>query len=262
MRIEGISPATRTAGSFFEAKDLYAGYDRGDVLHGVSLALQPGTVTCVLGENGCGKTTLLRAIAGTLPSTGELTLNGQDVRQWRAKERAQNIAVLAQQTGAYFPYSVRETLMMGREAGAPQSDASNTDVIEELLYEFDLEELADGDIDSLSGGELQRVFLARTFAQNARLLLLDEPTNHLDVSHQIDLEAQLRRYVSDGNRAILLVMHDILLARRLADHAILLKKGRVLASGSHGEVFSRDILAQAYDADVLGFLEGLSEDQG
>ena len=243
---------------FFRAEDLRAGYGAGDILQGISFELKPGTITCVLGENGCGKTTLLRAIAGTLPSTGRIELAGEDIRRWRAKERAQNVAVLAQQGGAYFPYSVRETILMGREAGVLHTDITDEELIENLLTEFELHELADGTIDSLSGGELQRVFLARAFAQNARLLLLDEPTNHLDVSHQIDLEKQLRSYVADGDKAILVVMHDILLARRLGDQAILLKKGRVVAAGSKGEVYGRDVLRQAYDADVLGFLEGLA----
>ena len=243
--------------AFFEARDLRAGYGQGDVLHGIDLTLAPGTITCVLGENGCGKTTLLRAIAGTLPSSGSLVLEGKNIRRWRAKQRARNIAVLAQQTGAYFPYSVRETIHMGREAGDPERSEANGQQIEDLLTELDLHPLADASIDSLSGGELQRVFLARAFAQNARLLLLDEPTNHLDVSHQIELEGQLRRYVADGQRAILLVMHDILLARRLSDQAILLKQGGIIAAGANDDIYTRETLQEAYDADVLGLLEGL-----
>ena len=175
-----------------ELKNVCAGYDGVDVLHDVSCAFPPGSCWCVLGSNGCGKTTLLRAMAGLIPHRGQVLLDGREIDGMKRRDLAGKIAVMSQVNTVYFPYSVYDTVMLGRYqhiraslfGGPSQEDRA---VVERCLTFTGLSDLRRRHLDELSGGQRQRVFLAQTLAQDPETILLDEPTNHLDIKHQVEL---------------------------------------------------------------------------
>ena len=240
-------------------KDLCAGYGRGDVLHDVTFDLPLGEDLCILGPNGCGKSTLLRAIAGLLDSTGELTLSGRPIRAMRRPEVASHIAVMSQMSTVYFSFTVYETVMMGRyqkqRRGLFASPSKEDErCVEEYLRATGLEELRERQISQLSGGQLQRVFLARTLAQEPEIILLDEPTNHLDLKHQAELVRYLRAWSEEKGRTVIGVLHDINLSLMLSDRLLFLRDGRVAGLGRAEDILRRDFLQDVYGMDVAGFM--------
>jgi iron complex transport system ATP-binding protein len=212
---------------------------------------------CIAGPNGCGKSTLLKAIARLLPFRGSVTVNGKETSSFSRKELAGNIALLGQVTPLYFPYTVYDTVAMGRYAhgkgwfgGLGRADKA---AIEEALQKLDLFNLQNELISELSGGQLQRVFLARTLAQDPRIILLDEPTNHLDIKNQITLLDHLSSWVKSGERVIAAVFHDLNLARRYGSKAFLVSEGKIAASGPVTEVLSGAALSKIYGMDLESF---------
>jgi len=235
------------------------GYGNGDVVKDVSFTVNKGENLAVIGPNGCGKTTLLKAIAGILPFRGEVTLDGRSTRLMKHREIAANIAMLSQLTGIYFSYSVFDTVMMGRYLhikdkllGIPSD--SDKALVRQCLEAVDMWEDKDREITKLSGGQLQRVFLARTLAQEPEIILLDEPTNHLDLKYQVELIEYLRDWVTQGRRAVVGVMHDINLAARLGDTLLVMKDGRVQAHGDAHELMTGPLLRDTYGIDVAGYM--------
>ena len=240
-------------------KNLCAGYGSGDVLHHISLDLPLGENLCILGPNGCGKSTLLRAIAGLLKSRGELELDGRPISAMRRPEIASHIAVMTQMSAVYFSYTVFETVMMGRYQQMRQGvfrtvSAKDRQCVQKYLQATGLEQLQDRQISELSGGQLQRVFLARTLAQEPEIILLDEPTNHLDLKHQAELVTYLKTWSRENGRTVIGVLHDINLSLMLSDQLMFLKDGAVAAAGKAEEVLKRDFLQSVYDMDVAGYM--------
>ena len=237
-----------------------AGYGGEDVVKDVSLSLGAGECLATIGPNGCGKTTLLRAIAGILPFRGEITVDGEEIRRLPPRKLAAKVALLSQISGAYFSYSVYETVMMGRYAHTKggllgRQTAEDKEVTADCLRTVGLWEERDRQITELSGGQLQRVFLARTLVQQPRLLLLDEPTNHLDLKHQAELLDYLKAWVSGGERAVVGVFHDINLALRLEGKLLVMSRGRVEAIGDPQEIVSGPLLGEVYQMDVAGYMK-------
>ena len=240
-------------------KDLCAGYDSGDVLHNVTFDLPLGENLCILGPNGCGKTTLLKSIAGLLESRGELTLDGRPIRSMRRPEIASHMAVMSQMSAIYFSFSVYETVMMGRYQklrrgifSSPSSEDKRC--VEKYLKATGLAELRERQISELSGGQLQRVFLARTLAQEPEIILLDEPTNHLDLKHQTELVAYLKNWSQEKGRTVIGVLHDINLSLMLSDQLLFLKDGAVAGAGPANVVLTRAFLHEIYDMDVTSYM--------
>jgi len=242
-----------------ELSHVSAGYGSFDVLHDVSFAVSPGERLAVIGANGCGKTTLLRAISGVLPYRGEITVRGRAVRQMKRREIAREVGVLAQMGDAYFSYTVYDTVMMGRylqiadrRFGNPSEEDHAR--VRDCLETVDMLDLADREITRLSGGQLQRVFLARTFAQEPSIILLDEPTNHLDLRYQIELTDYLQAWTSEGERAVVAVLHDVNLALHFCDTALLLKDGVTVGYGKAKDTVSRGRLQEVYQVDVVDYM--------
>ncbi len=243
------------------ARDLRHAFGRAPVLAGVELELRPGRLVVVAGPNGAGKTTLLRVLAGTLrPDSGEVRLGDDSLANLSRREVARRLAVVPQESHVPFPFRVREMVALGRAPFlGPLGREASSDVAltEQALAELDLQALAERAYPSLSGGEKQRVLLARALAQGVSTWLLDEPTAHMDLGHRLHCWEWLRAWLAAApGRGCLLVTHDLVLAARFADELVLLARGLVVAHGAPAEV-----LTPARIASVYGVEARVSEDQ-
>jgi len=234
-----------------------AGYGGIDVIRNISMEIK-GNVS-IVGPNGCGKTTLLKVIANILPSKGGIEIMGKKFSEMKRREISLNIAMLSQQPSIYFAFSVFDTVMMGRYlhirgriSDTPTKE--DKDVVTRALEAVNLMTEKDRDITKLSGGQLQRVFLARALAQEPRIILLDEPTNHLDLKCQIEIIEYLKKWAQEGNRAVVGVLHDINLAMRLSDNFIVMKNGEIQASGNADDIIADGLLDHVYEMDVVEYM--------
>ncbi|MDR0718806.1 MAG: ABC transporter ATP-binding protein [Treponema sp.] len=241
-----------------EIKNLFAGYGGGDVIKDITLKAFPGEILTIAGPNGCGKTTLLKAIARLLPFRGLVTLDGRDIHSFSRKALAQKAALLGQSTQIYFSYSVFDTVSLGRYPysrsflkGLTKNDR---EIVENVLLQLGLTDVKDRMITELSGGQLQRVFLARTLAQEPEFILLDEPTNHLDLTHQIELLSYLSYWAEKNNKTVIAVLHDLNLARRFGNSAALMSRGALVSWGKPEDVLTGDILEEVYGLNIKGFM--------
>ncbi len=246
--------------TLLQAEHITCGYGGAPVIEDISLSVGQGERLCVLGPNGCGKTTLLRALAGLLPYEGTVTLCGTDGKSLSRRETARRVGLMSQLAPVYFAYTVYETVSMGRYArrrGPLDRDGeAGRQAVRESLERTGLWPLRDRLITELSGGQLQRVFLARTFAQDPAVILLDEPTNHLDLKYQAELTDSLRSWSEQGGRAVVGVFHDLSLALSFADRALLLEGRHALFQGPP-EALDRALLDRVYGLDVAGYLRKL-----
>ncbi len=215
-----------------------------------------GGVVALVGPNGAGKSSLLRGIAGVLPvKAGSVSYDGVDLRALSGRERARVLALVEQEARSEFGVRVRDAVDLGRTPHRSLwgfESAGDAEAVGEALKRADAEHLADREIGALSGGEAQRVHLARALAQEPRLLLLDEPTNHLDVRAQLRTLSLLRDLAA-GGVSVLAALHDLNLAASYCDHVVVLAHGRVVASGPVAEVLVPEVIEETYGvtADVL-----------
>ena len=246
-----------------EVKNVSAGYGQDDVIRNINFKAENGESLCVLGPNGCGKSTLLKSIARVINYRGTTSVDGRDITTFPRRELAKKIALLGQSEQVFFPYTVYETVSMGRYAYSQgflkNLSADDGAIIENIIEKLDIAGIRDSMIDELSGGQLQRVFLARTLAQTPEVILLDEPTNHLDLKYQIELLEFLRTWVRENNKILIGVFHDLNLARRFGDTALIMNDGTITANGKISETLNSETLRAAYGIDIHGFMrESLS----
>jgi iron complex transport system ATP-binding protein len=220
-----------------------------DALHGVSLSAPSGTMTAVVGPNGSGKSTLVRALLGRVPlAAGTISIDGSDLRNVPRAEIARTVAVVTQREEPAFPISVREYVGLGRlpHRGAWGRDtAADRDMVASALDRAEVTALEHRSVHELSGGEWQRVRVARALAQGGIALVADEPTTFLDVAHEMIVFELLGRIAREG-RAVLLVSHQLNLVARFADRLVLLDRGRVAAAGSVDDVMRAEVLEPVY----------------
>ena len=241
-------------------KGLSCSYGDLKVLYDVNFAAELQSKLLIVGPNGCGKTTLLKAIAGLIPYEGVVEIEGENIAHFSKKARAKKVGLLSQISTIYFSYTVYETVMQGRYVHmADGIFKSVRKVDEEVVLKYlemtGLLEFADKSIQNLSGGQLQRVFLARVFAQEPDVIMLDEPTNHLDLKYQLELMAYLDEWVKEERRLVVGVVHDMNLALSFADEILMLKDGRVLAQ-EKSESLDLRLMNQTFDVDVMGYMQG------
>ena len=244
--------------TMLKVEHLTCGYGGAPVVKDLSFEVPAGGRLCILGPNGCGKTTLLRALAGLLPHEGKVTAEGRDLAAMDRRQLARTVALLSQISSVYFSYTVYETVLMGRYAhqtGGAFSGPEPEDraIALECMERTGVADLRDRQVTELSGGQLQRVFLARTFAQQPRVILLDEPTNHLDLKYQVELVQELKAWAAGEGRCVVGVLHDVNLALDLADLFLLMEEGRARYFGPAAE-FDPAALNRVYQMDVGGYM--------
>lgn len=237
--------------SLLEARGIAVRRGERVVLDGVDLALEVGARVAIVGANGSGKSTLLRALLGLEPAaSGEVRLGGRALSAMSRPEIARAATLVLQDTHVEVPITVRELVSLGRHPHRGVSDpARDRDAIARAIARVEIEALADRDVRTLSGGELQRAHLARALAQDTPVVLLDEPTASLDLHHQLHTLATLRALAGEG-RAVLVVLHDLALAARWAERIVVLAGGRVRAEGAPDAVLTRAVIREAFGVEV------------
>ena len=239
--------------SSIEVRSLSVSLGGRDILNDVTISVSSGGWLGVIGPNGAGKTTLLRAIAGLVPASGEVFLDDVPAASMRPRDRARRIAIVAQRPVLPGAMTVADYVLLGRTPHIAYLDVetrSDLDIAATALERLDIGSFADRPLGTLSGGEQQRVVLARALAQAAPALLLDEGTNALDVGSQqevLELVSELRE--SDGI-TVVSAMHDLTLASQYAESVALLGGGRIVAAGTPENVIREDLIASHYGADV------------
>jgi len=223
-------------------------------LEALSFQAKPGELVAILGPNASGKSTLLKLISGTLePLSGRIFLNGFATYDLPVKTRAQRIALVQQESQLLFPSRAWEFVLQGRHPyGGGLRFESEEDILiaNNALAQVGATHLADRWMDKVSGGEKQRIILARALAQQPLLLLLDEPTLHLDIGAQVDLLESLRRLAAQNRYTVVVVTHELNLAGEYADQVVLMQRGKCLRVGPPATVLQREILEQVFQAPL------------
>lgn len=237
-----------------EAQKLAYGYPERRIGNDVSFALDAGEVLCLLGPNGSGKTTLFRTLLGLLPlQGGSVTLDGRDLRALRRDEIARLVSYVPQAHGAFFPYTVREVVLMGRTAHLglfATPSARDHGVALDAIRRMGVEHLADAVYTEISGGERQLVLIARALAQEARMMVMDEPTANLDFGNQVRVLERIRALASEGI-GVLLSTHDPDHGFLCADRVAMLHDGGLLACGATEAVMTAAQLQRLYGVEVM-----------
>jgi iron complex transport system ATP-binding protein len=223
-------------------------------LEAMSLQARSGEILAILGPNACGKSTLLKLIAGVLaPLSGRVLLDGMVTHTMLPRARAQRIAMVQQESRLLFPSRAWEFVLQGRHPYGKTlrfETAEDINVARNALAQVGAEHLTDRWMDKISGGEKQRVILARALAQQPTLLLLDEPTLHLDIAAQVDLLDSLRKLASVNRYIVVVVTHELNLAAEYADQVALLQRGRCLRVGPPSSVYQRELLEQVFQTQL------------
>ncbi|MBB6549438.1 ABC transporter ATP-binding protein [Nonomuraea rubra] len=216
------------------------------IVHEADLLVDDGEFVALVGPNGCGKSTLLRTIYRALkPSAGLIAVDGDDVHRLPARQAARRTAVVAQEIPADLDFTVAEIVAMGRTPYRPDA-AADAERYARALDRVGLAGAADRIFATLSGGEKQRVLLARALVQETRLLLLDEPTSHLDIRHQLEILHLVRELGSEVGIATLAVLHDLNQAAAFCDRLYVMSAGRIVAGGPPGQVLTPELISQVY----------------
>ena len=234
--------------------DRRAGVEPVNAVRDVSIRIQRGSLTGLIGPNGCGKTTLLKLLAGVLvPDAGFVALDGRDLASMSRRHVARRIAVVPQETHPAFDYSVIEMTVMGRHPHLGPFQLEGPDdlaIAYEALAATGTAQLAERSFMTLSGGEKQRVVIASALAQTPEVLLLDEPTASLDLGFQLEVGLLLKRLNQQRSATMVMATHDLNLAASLCDTLVLMRNGRVLASGSTRDVLTSATVRQLYDVEA------------
>jgi iron complex transport system ATP-binding protein len=247
--------------SMLEVSGLTVRYGNMVLVDDVSFTLDEGERLMIVGPNGAGKSTLVNAITQGVSYEGEVRCSGVNVKSLKPVELACQIGMLMQNYFVGYAFTVEEVVSLGRYARTrgPFSTHSDADTIaiDNALRRCGLENLTRQSVLTLSGGELQRTFLAQVFAQDPAMLILDEPTNHLDLVYQKRIFELLDAWLGEPGRAVLSVVHDLSLARAFASRVMLMNKGRVVALGPPKEALAPERLSEVYGMDVEAWMRSL-----
>lgn len=243
-----------------EVRGLSVSYGTFEAVRNVSFSVRPGQWLMVVGPNGAGKSTVAFALARRVEYSGKVLLGGVDTAAMKSRELARKIGVLSQNHHAGYAFTVEEIVRMGRYAytsaigGMKPEDEEK---VEQALEETGLTELRGQSVLKLSGGEVQRTFLAQVLAQDPQILVLDEPTNHLDLMYQKQVFELIGEWVKSGDRAVISVVHDLSLAKACGSHALLMDKGRAIGLGETESVLTSENLQSVYSMDVYAWMRNM-----
>lgn len=237
-----------------QARDLQLAYGDNVVVDGLNLDVLDSTVTAVIGPNGCGKSTMLRALARLLPAKrGHVLLDGKRIDKLPTREVARILGVLPQAPIAPEGLTVADLIARGRhphQAWYRQWSSDDEAAVAEALGWTGLTELAERTVDELSGGQRQRAWISMALAQGTDLLLLDEPTTFLDLAHQVDVLDLVERLNTEARRTVVMVLHDLNMAARYAQHLIAMRAGKIIAQGPPAEVLTEPLLREVFELDA------------
>ncbi len=238
-----------------EVKNLSFSFETGaEVLKGLSFELNAGEMLGVIGPNGSGKSTLIRLLSGVLkPKKGEIIIKNLSIQKYNARQLAQIIAVVPQQSEIAFPFKVKEVVMMGRAPYLKRfqwEGKKDYQVVEKAMALTETTHLSQRTIDQLSGGERQRVILARALAQEPEILLADEPTTYLDLHHQVKFMNLLRKLKSKNGLSVIFTTHDLNLASFFSDRVLLLNQGEMAGLGTPQEVLKPELVSRIYQVEL------------
>lgn len=239
--------------------DLHAMLGGTEILHGIDFTAGDRSLVGVIGPNGSGKSTLLKCIYRVLkPSAGAVFVDGQPLSEYRVRDSAKKIAVLAQHNFYNFEFTVQDVVLMGRaphKRALERDSAADFKIVHEAMERVGVAPLRDRLFSTLSGGEQQRVLLARALAQQTPCLILDEPTNHLDIKYQLELLDLVRSL----DRTVIAAIHDLNIAAMYCDTIFVMQSGRIVAAGAPRDVLTRSLIRSVYevDADVFTDSDGL-----
>ena len=238
-----------------EVNKLSFSYGNKKILNNISFKIFENDRLCIIGPNGSGKTTLLKSLCNILDFQGSIFIENKNIKDI---EVYKTVAFMSQISEIYFDYSVFDTVILGRYSSFKDKifsipDKKDKEIVLECLERLKIIHLKDKSINELSGGELQKVFLARVFAQNPKVILMDEPANHLDLNSQIELIYNLKEWVSKDLRCIIAVMHDINNVFNFANKILLLDKGENLYFGDY-ENFNLELLNKIYNVNVAEYM--------
>lgn len=239
--------------------DLHAMLGGTEILHGIDFTAGDRSLVGVIGPNGSGKSTLLKCIYRVLkPSEGAVFVDGQPLSEYRVRDSAKKIAVLAQHNFYNFEFTVQDVVLMGRaphKRALERDSAADFKIVHEAMEHVGVAPLRDRLFSTLSGGEQQRVLLARALAQQTPCLILDEPTNHLDIKYQLELLDLVRSL----DRTVIAAIHDLNIAAMYCDTIFVMQSGCIVAAGAPRDVLTRSLIRSVYevDADVFTDSDGL-----
>jgi len=248
--------------ALFAIDRLTAGYGDRDVLHGITLSLQAGRFYGLIGPNGSGKTTLLDLMLANLaPRAGTIRFRDQGIEEYSRRDLAQLIALVPQEFAVNFDFTVLEVVMMGRHPHLPRFASPgphDREVVERVLAELEIDDLKGRLVTHLSGGEKQRVIVARALAQETPVLILDEATSNLDIRHSLEIFRVLQRRCREEGVTIIAAIHDLNFAGAYCDEIIVLSQGRLAALGPPREVLVPERLGQVFAIDCLAYEQPFS----
>ena len=221
-----------------------------NILADIDLSIKDNGIVCIIGPNGSGKSTLLKCIYRVLkPKTGTIFIDGKNINDYQFKETAKKMAVVAQHNDTHFDFNVLEMVLIGRSPHKKFMERDSAEDIElayKALEQVNMKDFADRNFSSLSGGEKQRIILARALVQNTDCLILDEPTNHLDIKHQLHFMSLAK----DLKITVISAIHDLNIAAMYCDKIYALKEGQIIASGSVYEVITEEVIKTLYDVEA------------
>ncbi|EPA8108149.1 ABC transporter ATP-binding protein [Enterococcus faecalis] len=235
-----------------QMSDVSKKYGDKFVVSDIDLPISEGKLTAFIGPNGAGKSTLLAMMSRLIPKdTGEIYLDKQEVKTWKQSAFSQKIALLKQANGVQLKLTVRELVNFGRFSYSKgRLKSADHEKVTEALEQLGLTEMAEEYIDTLSGGQLQRAYIAMILAQDTDYILLDEPLNNLDMNYAVQMMQILKRLVDELGKTILIVLHDINFAASYADEIVAMKGGKLYAHGATEEVIQTSILNDLYEMNI------------
>jgi iron complex transport system ATP-binding protein len=240
--------------AILEIQSLNAGYGNGDIIHDISFSLNKGEFLSVLGRNGSGKSTMIKAIQGLLKDiSGNILVDGKEMFSHKPRELARKMAYVPQLFEASFQFTVEEIILMGRyvhQGKFTGLTAADKSIIEETMALTETTRFKEKKIAHLSGGERQRVFIARALAQDTPLLFLDEPSAHLDISYQVEIYQILKRLQEKKGKTIFTAEHNINLAIPYSQKLLFLKDGRIHSLGTPDELITKSNIQEVFQTDV------------